>query len=194
MRAPIGSSTVRALPRDARGPTSPSWGRRISRPRHAPPGPPLAVDVADEPVGRAQREVVARDAVLPPVGLDAPAPHRLHDRVALARDEEPDEIAFVPHQTRRKGFSKKPHVPTSHATIAEVGGILRDMANSIPSQGYFWADTWQRGERAADEDIRHGRVKRFASAEALVPELIRSPPPIRSRVQGASARRRRPAA
>jgi len=36
------------------------------------------------------------------------------------------------------------------------------------SQAYFWTEEWQRGERKADEDIKAGRVKRFASvAEAV---------------------------
>ena len=36
------------------------------------------------------------------------------------------------------------------------------------SQAYFWTEEWQKEERAADEDIKAGRGKRFKSgAEAV---------------------------
>ncbi len=39
------------------------------------------------------------------------------------------------------------------------------------SQAYFWTKKWQEGEKAADEDIKAGRVKAFDSAEELVKDL-----------------------
>ncbi len=39
------------------------------------------------------------------------------------------------------------------------------------SQAYFWTKKWQEGEKAADEDIKAGRVKVFNSAEELVKDL-----------------------
>jgi antitoxin MazE len=39
------------------------------------------------------------------------------------------------------------------------------------SQAYFWTEKWQEGERKADEDIKSGRVKRFASASEAVKYL-----------------------
>jgi len=36
------------------------------------------------------------------------------------------------------------------------------------SQAYFWTRRWQEGEREADEDIRSGRVKRFATIDAAI--------------------------
>lgn len=40
-------------------------------------------------------------------------------------------------------------------------------------QAWFWTERWQRGERQAEEDIKSGRVKRFASAEDALDELHR---------------------
>jgi AbrB family looped-hinge helix DNA binding protein len=51
--------------------------------------------------------------------------------------------------------------------------VLRKKSVVGASQPYFWTDEWQRGEREAQEDIRHGRVKRFRSAKALVADLTR---------------------
>ena len=39
------------------------------------------------------------------------------------------------------------------------------------SQAYFWTNSWQEGEREAEEDVRSGRVERFDSVEALFDDL-----------------------
>ncbi len=39
------------------------------------------------------------------------------------------------------------------------------------SQAYFWTKKWQEGEKAANEDIKAGRVKAFDSAEELMKDL-----------------------
>ena len=39
------------------------------------------------------------------------------------------------------------------------------------SKAYFWTKKWQEGERAADEDIKAGRVKTFDSVDELIKDL-----------------------
>jgi len=39
------------------------------------------------------------------------------------------------------------------------------------SQAYFWTKRWQEAEREANEDIKAGRVKTFASGDELVKDL-----------------------
>jgi AbrB family looped-hinge helix DNA binding protein len=39
------------------------------------------------------------------------------------------------------------------------------------SQAYFWTKRWQKGERAADEDIKAGHVKTFDSVGELIKDL-----------------------
>jgi AbrB family looped-hinge helix DNA binding protein len=39
------------------------------------------------------------------------------------------------------------------------------------SQAYFWTHQWQQGEREAEEDLRSGRFKDFASMDELVEDL-----------------------
>jgi len=39
------------------------------------------------------------------------------------------------------------------------------------NQAYFWTKRWQEGEREADEDIKAGRVKTFASVDELIKDL-----------------------
>ncbi len=41
----------------------------------------------------------------------------------------------------------------------------------LKSQAYFWTKEWQEGEKQADEDIKAGRVKTFATAEELIKYL-----------------------
>lgn len=47
---------------------------------------------------------------------------------------------------------------------AKVGLIDSD-------QRYWWAEEWQKGERAAEADSRTGRVKTFSSKEDFLAEL-----------------------
>jgi AbrB family looped-hinge helix DNA binding protein len=53
------------------------------------------------------------------------------------------------------------------------GVLLRPAKLVDPSQSYFWTKEWQAGEREAQEDIRHGRVKAFPSVKALMKDLQR---------------------
>ncbi len=39
------------------------------------------------------------------------------------------------------------------------------------SQAYFWTQKWQEGEKAADADIKAGRVKTFDTADELIHDL-----------------------
>ena len=53
-------------------------------------------------------------------------------------------------------------------------GVLLKPAKLVdPSQAYFWTKEWQAGEREAEDDIRKGRVKGFASVNALMKDLRR---------------------
>ena len=39
------------------------------------------------------------------------------------------------------------------------------------NQAYFWTKRWQEDEKAADEDIKAGRVEIFDSTEELIKDL-----------------------
>ena len=39
------------------------------------------------------------------------------------------------------------------------------------SQSYFWTEEWQAKEKRADEDLKQGRFKRYASAEEAIADL-----------------------
>jgi transposase-like protein len=39
------------------------------------------------------------------------------------------------------------------------------------SQAYFWIRKWQEGERAANEDIKAGRVENSDSVDELIKDL-----------------------
>jgi len=44
----------------------------------------------------------------------------------------------------------------------------------IPAdQAWFWSESWQAGEREADEDIAAGRGEQFASGEDFLARLDR---------------------
>ena len=50
--------------------------------------------------------------------------------------------------------------------ITESSGaiVLKPKALIDKDQEWFWSKEWQKGEKAADEDIKKGKVKKFKSA------------------------------
>jgi len=51
------------------------------------------------------------------------------------------------------------------ARVAAKAGII------APAQMYWWTEEWQKGERAAERDVRAGRVQAFSSVEDLLSGL-----------------------
>ena len=49
------------------------------------------------------------------------------------------------------------------------------------AQAWFWTERWQRMEREADDDVRAGRIARFADLENFLADLDAVPlPPSRA--------------
>src|SRR5437667_3320057 len=84
-------------------------------------GAPVSVDIAHQTVRGPEGHVVAGDAVLPPVGFDAPTAYLLDDGVAMASDDQGDELTLVPHELRGKRFGKQSHAITSTHSVARSG-------------------------------------------------------------------------
>jgi len=57
------------------------------------------------------------------------------------------------------------------AEVTDDAIVLRRKQLIDADQAYFWTEEWQRGEREATEDIKHGRYKSFRSARALIADL-----------------------
>jgi len=55
--------------------------------------------------------------------------------------------------------------------VEEERAVLMPKKLVDKSQAYFWTKKWQEGERAADEDIKAGRVKTFDSVDELIKDL-----------------------
>lgn len=53
----------------------------------------------------------------------------------------------------------------AEAHVAAKAGLID------PDQMYWWTEEWQKGERAAEADLRAGRVRTFTSREAFLSEL-----------------------
>src|SRR5438105_255295 len=84
-------------------------------------GAPVSVDIAHQAIRGPQGHVVAGHAVLPPVGFHTPAAHLLDDSVAMARDDQSDQLPFVPYELRGKRFGKESHAITSTHSVARSG-------------------------------------------------------------------------
>src|SRR5439155_6591008 len=82
---------------------------------------PVSIDIADQTVGGPEREVIARDAVLPPVRFDAPFAQLFDDGMPMPRDDERDELTLIPDQPRGERFGEQPHAMTSTHSLARSG-------------------------------------------------------------------------
>jgi AbrB family looped-hinge helix DNA binding protein len=57
------------------------------------------------------------------------------------------------------------------AELTPEGILLRPQKLIDATQAWFWATTWQAGEREADADRAEGRVEHFDSGETLISGL-----------------------
>jgi hypothetical protein len=49
---------------------------------------------------------------------------------------------------------------------------VKYMPKGVPKdQRWFWTESWQKGEREVDEEIRKGKVKKFNSWESALEYL-----------------------
>ncbi len=56
-------------------------------------------------------------------------------------------------------------------TIEGEKVVITPMKAIPAEQAWFWNEEWQKGEKEATKDIKHGRVKGFTSMEKLLEEL-----------------------
>lgn len=59
----------------------------------------------------------------------------------------------------------------SRGLTPEEAGVAAKAGLIDPDQQYWWTEDWQRGERAAETDLRARRVRTFASKEDFLSEL-----------------------
>jgi AbrB family looped-hinge helix DNA binding protein len=78
----------------------------------------------------------------------------------------------LPAELRERVHAKPGDVFVAEVT-ADDDIVLRRRRLVDAGQAYFWTETWQRGEREAQADIRAGRTKKFKSAKDLIADLER---------------------
>ena len=85
----------------------------------------------------------------------------------------------LPEEIRRRAHLEEGDL--LDAEITEDGILLRPRKVIDSTQAWFWASTWQAGERAADADRDAGRVETFDSGDALVDALRSIAKPAKTR-------------
>jgi bifunctional DNA-binding transcriptional regulator/antitoxin component of YhaV-PrlF toxin-antitoxin module len=63
------------------------------------------------------------------------------------------------------------NLPRARGLTPEEARVAARAELIDPDQRYWWTEGWQRGERAAEADVRGGRVRTFASREEFLSEL-----------------------
>ncbi len=62
--------------------------------------------------------------------------------------------------------------------------VLRVKEILDKDQAWFWTERWQQGEKAAEEDIRAGRMNRFSDSKEAVSFIrkeIQKKPPVKTK-------------
>lgn len=57
------------------------------------------------------------------------------------------------------------------AEVTDEGVLLRPRKLIDREQAWFWTPEWQRGERAADEDLAAKRIRTFSNGDEFVRAL-----------------------
>lgn len=79
----------------------------------------------------------------------------------------------------------KPLDPATARTLVAELRLLRTIVNehmtitirpitpegTDPTQAWFWTPEWQAGERAVDEEIAAGKIRRFDEIESFIADL-----------------------
>ena len=72
----------------------------------------------------------------------------------------------IPASIRKKARLEEGDILEAEFRDDEI--ILRPQKLIDAGQAWFWTEEWQKGEREADEDIKAGRVKEFATVEEAI--------------------------
>jgi AbrB family looped-hinge helix DNA binding protein len=75
----------------------------------------------------------------------------------------------LPASIRRKARLQEGDI--LEAEVRDDVIILRPKKLVDKSQAWFWSNRWQEGEKAAQADIEHGRVKEFGTVDQLIEDL-----------------------
>ena len=65
----------------------------------------------------------------------------------------------------QRNLLKAKGLTREEARVAAKAGLID------PGQSYWWTEEWQKGERAAERDVRGGRIQKFSTVEELLGEL-----------------------
>jgi predicted DNA-binding protein len=81
----------------------------------------------------------------------------------LVIDVTPEERERIEALAHQRGYK----TPTEY-----VRALIESDSADMRDQAYFWSETWQAGEREADEDIAAGRVETFGTMDELLADLM----------------------
>jgi len=82
------------------------------------------------------------------------------------------QITIPAKLRKRSGFKRVKEGEYLEADVKKGSFVFSPRAIDIdPDQKWFWTKEWQKMEREAEEDIKHGRVKSFSTMNEFVKEL-----------------------
>ena len=87
----------------------------------------------------------------------------MSDKTVLVIDLTPEERQQIEALAHQRGYK----TPTEY-----VRALIESDSTAAHDQAYFWSESWQAGERKADEDIAAGRVATFDTMDDLIADLM----------------------
>ena len=96
-------------------------------------------------------------------------PKRLEAKAPAPRLSQAEQKILVRAKVKveriQKDLLHAKGLTNEEARVAAKAGVID------PEQMYWWTEAWQQGERAAEADLRTGRIKTFATREEFLSEL-----------------------
>ncbi len=81
-----------------------------------------------------------------------------NERILGVMSQLIQKVEGLDHKLRNLGGVQDKLLVVERELLERVANEGRD-----PDQAFFWTETWQEGEREAEEDILAGRTRRFTN-------------------------------
>lgn len=96
-------------------------------------------------------------------------PVAVTERAPVARLTAKEQQILL--KTREKIARIKKDLLSAKGLTAEEARVAAKIGLVDPEQAWWWLESWQKGEREAEKDLKAGRIKEFKNVEDLIKDL-----------------------
>lgn len=96
-------------------------------------------------------------------------PVAVTERAPVARLTAKEQQILL--KAREKIARIKKDLLSAKGLTAEEARVAAKIGLVDPEQAWWWLESWQKGEREAEKDLKAGRIKEFKNVEDLIKDL-----------------------